>query len=131
MNEFASEYDIPSAELQDLIGRDPTAYTVKIIPIGLSAGRLTIKEPGYGFVLWGFSTTNQAKYTEAFVNVAINSDGSNPSVVFPAKTGRGYRGSFTSLELFWPQDPVASTNAAYFVIFKSKKMPWMGGLEAF
>lgn len=131
MNEFESEYDIPSEELQDLIARQPSVVTVKNLAIGAAAGRLTINEPGFGFVLYGYNTQNNAKYSEAFCNVAVNSDGSDISKIFPAKTGRGFRGAFTTLTLFWPQDPIAVTNAAWFVIFKSRKMPWMGGLEAF
>ncbi len=128
--EFHSEYDIPSDEIQDLISRQPETCSIKIIPIGVAAGTLVLKEPGFGFVMWGFKTSTNAKYSEAFSNVSVNSDGSDPSKIFPSKTGRGYRGSFTELYLSWPVDPNSALNSAYFIIFKSRKMPFMGGLES-
>jgi hypothetical protein len=127
--EFPSEYDLPSDEIQDLVQRQPNAVTVKTVSLA-TAGRMTINEPGFGFVMYGFSTVDNSKYSEAFCNVAINSDGNDLSRVFPCKTGRGFRGSFSSLTLFWPADPNASTNSFYFIIFKSRKYPWIGGLEA-
>lgn len=127
--EVKSEYDIPSWELQDLISRAPDC--VKVFRLNLTAGgTLAINEPAFGFCLYGFNTAGGAKYTDAFVNVAVNSDGSDPSKIFPAKTGRGYRGIFTSLSLTWPADTSSATLAAHFVLYKSRRTPWQGGEQA-
>lgn len=130
-DQIRSEYDIDSAELADLISRNPRTISKRVISLA-TAGTLLINEPGFGFVAYGFSTLDKSKYAEAYIQVGIGMDEclSDPSRVFPCKTGRGFRGEFSKLALSWPADPNASTNSLVFVVFKSRKYPWIGGLEA-
>lgn len=129
--QFPSEYDIPSSEIADLIARNPRTIHKRTISLA-TAGTLAINEPGFGFVCYGFSTLDSSKYSEAFINVGIGMDEcvSDPSRVFPCKTGRGFVGEFSKLALSWPADPNATTNSLVFIVFKTRKYPWIGGLEA-
>lgn len=124
--QYASEYDIASSEIGDLIGRQPEAFSIRTFDMSV-AGKHTIKEAGFGFVPYGFNPTTLAKLAEAYIAVAINNDGSDPSQIFPGKTGRGFHGSFAKLVLTWPAQSGVSMQ---FIIFKSEKYPWIGGLEA-
>lgn len=129
--QFPSEYDISSSEIADLIQRNPRTVSTRTISLA-AAGTMVINEPGFGFVCYGFSTVDNSKYAEAFVRVGIGMDEclSDTSRVFPCKTGRGFVGEFSKLALSWPADPNASTNSLVFVVFKTRKYPWIGGLEA-
>lgn len=124
--QYPSEYDISSSEIGDLIARQPEQFSLRTLDL-TTAGTLTILESGFGFVPYGYNPSDLSKQAEAYVSVAINSDGSDPTQVFPGKTGRGFHGTFAKLVLTWPAQ--ASTSLQ-FVIFKSEKYPWIGGLEA-
>jgi len=129
--DFQSEYDISSSEIDDLQRRNPMPVKVLSFQID-SAGTLNIPEPGYGFSIRGFVRSNNAKSPTAFVNVGVNMDDtiSDPSKVFPGKSGRGFFGFFTKLALSWPTDPNGPGNSIEIVIYKSKNFPHMGGREA-
>ncbi len=129
--QFKSEYDIDSAMLADLLGRGVAPLKV-ITQIDLSsAGTLALpSEAGFGFVMYAEDASTKAKYAEALVNVSINQvDNVDQRAIFPAKSGRGFYGSFSKLFLQWPADSSGTYNV-YFIIFKSRKYPWIGGLEA-
>ena len=123
--EFESEYDFPSSEIQDLIGRCPVPVSVIKIDLG-TAGTRQITEPGEGFSLFAFDTAG-AKATEAFIKVGVSMrDTSDSSRCFPLKTSRGFVGSFPFLALEWSAQ---AGLVGYLIIHKSKKMPWFGGNE--
>jgi len=124
-----SEYDIDSKIINDLVAKQPAPFTVKDIDLSV-AGTMTIREPGYGFVMYGYQAGTNIKSSEALISVAINSDGNDPMVVFPCKTGRGFHGVFAWLTLSWTPDFQSPLPRAKFIIFKTPKLPWQGGLEA-
>ena len=127
---FQSEYDIDSDEIQDLIERGVAPVKVFSAIDLSSAGTYLMNEPGYGFVFYAADSVTGAKYTDAYIGVAVNQgDASQESTIFPAKTGRGYRGAFSKLFLKWPADS-SGTYVVKFYVFKSKQYPWIGGEEA-
>lgn len=128
--EVCNEYDIPSDEIQDLIARSVSPLQV-YTDINLAvAGTKSIDVPGYGFVLYAINVATGRKYSEVFCNVAVNrGDLTDAKVIFPAKGGRGFRGAFSRLFLSWPAD-LSATYQVYFIVFKSREYPWVGGEEA-
>lgn len=128
---YPSEYDISSDEIADLIQRNPRTVSVRDYSLA-AAGTDLIREAGFGFVIYGYSTVDKSKYSEAFMLIAPDRDDcvTDTSRAFPAKTGRGFHGPFSKLAVKWPADPNAATNSVKLIIFKSPTYPWIGGLEA-
>jgi hypothetical protein len=130
--QFKSEYDFSDAEINDLILRQPGV--VKVLQSGRvdlsTAGTVLLDEPGYGFVFYAYSATTGKKAPEVFIQVFVGQyDDTTLTAAFPAKTGRGFRGSFPRLFLKWPAQ-VADTYNVVGYIFKTHRMPWIGGIEA-
>lgn len=122
--QYPSEYDLGSDELQDLISRNPDLAQVYTISLA-TAGSLILRTPGYGFAFYGYDSSNNI-YAEAYCQVFPNNDGSDPTLGFPAKHGRGFVGAFAWCTVKWPAD----ANFGKLYIFKSRLLPWQGGIEA-
>lgn len=127
---YDSEYDMPSDEIWDIQNRGISPIkTINNINLGI-AGKMSVNEPGLGFVFYAIDLVTGKIYSEALINVYVNAnDNSDVTRKFPAKPNRGFVGAFQSLYLEWAAD-TNSTYAINFVIFKSSEVPWMGGTEA-
>lgn len=128
--QVASEYDIPSEEIHDILNRGVSpikVFTEAQINLA-AAGTLVIDEPGYGFV-WFAQTAAGVKYSEGLINVFINKrDSTELTSRFPSKPNRGYAGGFSRLFLQWPAD-ASGVYKVVFYVFKSRQYPWIGGQE--
>lgn len=118
--EFASEYDIPTGEIQDLIARQQSP--VKVIKLSLvPAGSQIITESGYGFAFYSYAAANTP--IQGLMNVAIQQNLVDRT--FPCAAGRGYVGAFSQLFLSWPNHTALDAGAfGFFLIFKSDNYPW-------
>lgn len=122
--QYESEYDISSPIIYDPIERGTQPLSVVTIDLS-SAGSRQINVPGRAFVAYYFqtNTTNRARQLTGLIQVAVNQTGQNdPSQIFPAKFNRGFRGSFTQLNLSWGAQANTSVD---FVVLRSKYTPWM------
>jgi len=119
-----SEYDIPSDEIQDLNSRDVGPLVVTTIPLD-SAGSMWLNTPGRAFVPYFFveNDTIKTRVKNGVCTVYVNQeDASNPSLGYPCKHNRGFRGSFSQVFITWPAQSNVSMD---FVILKSEYTPWM------
>lgn len=128
--DYGSEYDLSSEDILSPVLRNIPVVSTYTFDLTVANTQTIINEPGTGFVIQGFDPSSpiEAKKLDAFINVAINSDGNDGTKIYPGKTGRGYNGSFQKLTLSWPAQ--AANTSARFIILKSKNQPWKGGLEA-
>jgi len=118
-----SEYDFDSSLIADALARGIAPFVVTTLDLSV-AGSRTLNIPGRGFVAYYFqtNTVNDARASSGLITIAINNDGSEKSQLWQAKYNRGFRGSFSTLNLNWLAQ---SNTSARFIIFKSNQTPWM------
>lgn len=137
LREFASRYDMPSQNIQDLNQRRVIPFTKYIIDLSAAktaADPFVIQTPGRGFVCYGFIASTLDTYKTVSSNIIVNVRvGQNlPECEWSAKHNRGFRGDFDKLYLYWPQQ-VGTMDAAVsaeFYVFKFDGQPYMGGESA-
>lgn len=131
--QIGGPYDQDSRLFQDLIQRDVRPVRVFRLDLGV-AGQLSINEPGFHFVQYGFQQEspgvdgNKPVNTTTLVRVQINTEHDNGSDFFPAKHARGYSGPFKGLFLVWDAQ---TSNGEHifcdFIVFKAFERPWIDG----
>jgi len=121
-DEVRSEYDIES----DLIGDEElrNVSPIETRTFALNPPQdILINAAGRGFVcfFWNGTKNQQFPVNDSFVNVYINKDYKD-GIPYPAKYGRGFRGTFSKLLISNPQSQTAFCTV---IIFKSRFDPWM------
>ncbi len=119
-----SEYDIPSSEIYDPIGRDVAGTSVFRFDLR-NAGRSVIEIPGRA--LAAFASDVNGFPTQPFsARVRINEDRASNEISLTS--GRGYNGSFYRLFFYWDALVPLQPPDTYFVelyLFRSINKPWL------
>lgn len=133
--EIVSPYDIPSAELQDVIQRRIEPY--EVITLNLAqAGYQEFKIPGQAIVAYGWETSGgflRTVNTTASLQMFLENSWPGPDPVvagapkrpgFPLKHARGYRGPFSKFTLSWVAQVGVSVD---LVVHRYVGLPWVDG----
>lgn len=130
-----SPYDIPTEQIQDLIGRDVGSFQVFTIDLA-TPGFLKIPA-GRGLIAYGWeSSTPLLKPTDTtfLLQLFLNKDPgglagvpANGAVGFPLKHARGFRGVFAQGFIYWTAQAGISVDV---VIFTGEYDPIMNGEAA-
>lgn len=133
--EIISPYDVPSAELQDVIQRRLAPF--EVISLNLAtAGIQEFKIPGQAIVVYGWETSDgflRTVDTTASLQMFLEDTypGPNPSILgapirpgFPLKHARGFRGPFSKFTLSWIAQAGVSVD---IVVHRFVGLPWIDG----
>lgn len=133
--EYQSPYDVPSAELQDVIQRRLAPYEVVTLDLSV-AGVQEFKIPGQAIVAYGWETSDgflRTVDTTASLQMFLEDTypGPDPLVLgapiragFPLKHARGFRGPFSKFTLSWIAQSGVSVDV---VIHRFIDLPWIDG----
>ena len=137
-----SEYDIDTPTLADEIARNVTPVNVVTIPwdgstaqtvmhpIYGSCYQVDVNIPARGFRTEFYATGPQKPKDPSAFGFICFGDGQDSSLNFPAKVGRGFRGTFVKLRVLWPVANAISGSFLDLILFNSKCLPYMGGYNA-
>ncbi len=125
LREFKSRYDMPSEEIQDLVGRRPkpfTKYEIDLTTARAATDAFVIASVGRAFQVGFYTTTDTAKVplTSQLVEIRVNENLSE--LEFDGRHGTGYRGDFEKLYLSWAAQ---SGVTLQLIVFHFDETPWM------
>lgn len=136
--EYESPYDMSSAMLQDLIGRNQGPFDQFTLNLA-TAGYLAFSGPAYAIVAYGWETNSpnvRTVNTTAFMKLYLEEDPgttgvpgvpNNSKPFFPMKHARGFRGPFVKGFLYWTAQAGVSVDV---ILHKFKDHPWIDGESA-